>query len=101
MLISKVHWWWFWNYGWEQLDFEYCVSEYILLCDSIAIDKYKIGNEVDFMDLYIYKGDDFYSFGKLDISVFQKEENKYMYIPMKSRHQKHKIHNFILGELRR
>ena len=35
------------------------------------------------------------------MSVFQKEENKYMYIPAKSGHQKHTIYNFILGELRR
>ena len=60
-----------------------------------------MGNEVDFMDLNIYKGDDFFTFGKLDISVFQKEENKYMYIPNKSGHQKHTIRNFVLGELRR
>ena len=53
------------------------------------------------MDLNIFKGDDFFLFGKLDISVFQKEENKYMYIPSKSGHQKHIIRNFILGELRR
>jgi len=53
------------------------------------------------MDLYIYKGDEFFVTGKLDISVFQKEENKYMYIPCKSGHQKHTIRNFILGELKR
>ena len=39
--------------------------------------------------------------GKFDISVFQKEVNKYMYIPATSGHQKHTINNFILGELRR
>ena len=85
----------------NKLDFEYWVSEFNLLRDSITIDKFKFGNEVDFMDLYFYKGNDFSSFGKLDISVFQKEENKYMYIPMKSGHQKYTICNFILGELRR
>ena len=85
----------------SKLEFEHWVSEFNLLRDSIIIDKFKFGNEVDFMDLYIYKGDDFYNFSKLDISVFQKEENKYMYIPMKSGHQKHSIRIFILGELRR
>ena len=60
----------------NKFDFEYWVSEFNLLRDSITIDKFKFGNEVDFMDLYIYKGDDFSSFGKLDISVFQKEESK-------------------------
>ena len=84
----------------NKLDFEYWVSEFNLLRDSITIDKFKFGNEVNFMDLYMYKGNAFSSIGKLDISVFQKEENKYMYIP-KSRHQKHTIRNFILGELRR
>ena len=34
-------------------------------------------------------------------NVFQKEENKYMYIPASSGHQQHTINNFILGELRR
>ena len=53
------------------------------------------------MDLNIFKGEDFYLFGKVDLSVFQKEENKYMYIPSKSGHQKHTIWNFVIGELRR
>ena len=69
--------------------------------DSITTDKFKFGNIVDFMDLNVCKGNDFFSFGKFDISVFQKEENKYMHIPSKSGHQKHTIRNFILGELRR
>jgi hypothetical protein len=51
------------------------------------------------MDLLIYKGDEFFITGKLDISVFQIEENKYMYIPCKSGHQKHTIRNFIIGEI--
>ena len=38
----------------NKLDFEYWVSEFNLLRDSIGtIDKFKFGNEVDFMDLYI------------------------------------------------
>ena len=69
-------------------DFEYWVSEFNLLRETITIDKFKWGNEVDFMDLNIFKGDDCFMFGKLDISVFQKEENKYMYILSKSGHQK-------------
>ena len=56
-------------------DFEDWVSEFNLLRDSITINKFKFGNEVDFMD--------FFSFGKFDVSVFQKEENKYMYSPGK------------------
>ena len=57
--ISTVHWWWFWNFG----------------------------SEVDFMDLFLYKGEEFYVSGKLDISFFQKQDNKFMYIQNKSGHQ--------------
>ena len=53
------------------------------------------------MDLFVFKGESFLENGKFDISVFQKEENKYMYIPANSGHQQHTINNFILGELRR
>ena len=82
-------------------DFEYWVSEFNLLRESITIDKFKYGDKVDFMDLVIFKGDKFASEGIFDISVFQKSENKYMYIPAKSGHAKHTIKNFVLGELKR
>ena len=73
----------------NKFDFEYMVSDFILLQKTITIDKFKIGNEVDFMDLLIYKGDEFFISSKLHISVFQSEENNYMYIPNKSGHQTH------------
>ena len=82
-------------------EFEYWIHEFNLLRETITIDKFKYGNDVDFMDLLVFKGERFYVDGKLDVSIFQKEENKYMYIPAKSGHQKHTINNFILGELRR
>ena len=72
-----------------------------MLRETITIDKFKYGNDVHFMDLFIFKGERFYVDGKLDVSVFQKEENKYMYIPAKSGHAKHTIKNFIRGELKR
>ena len=53
------------------------------------------------MDLYIYKGNKFLIDGTLSIKVFQKPENKYMYIPFKSAHPRHTIKNYILGELKR
>ena len=53
------------------------------------------------MDLFVFIGDQFYLDRKLDIAVFQKEENKYIYIPTNSGHQKHTINNYILGELHR
>ena len=82
-------------------DFEYWVSEFNSLRETITIDKFKYGDRVDFMDLYIFKGEKFASEGIFDISIFQKTENKYMYIPAKSDHEEHTIKNFILGELKR
>ena len=38
----------------NKLDIEYWVLEFHLLHDSITIDKFKVGNTVDFMDLYMY-----------------------------------------------
>ena len=38
---------------------------------------------IGFQGSICYKGNDLSLFGKLDLSVFQKEENKYMYVPMK------------------
>ena len=76
-------------------------SKFNLLRETITIDKFKNGNEIDFKDLYIFKGDRFFVDGKFDISGFQKAENMYMYIPAKSGHQTHTINNFITGELRR
>ena len=62
-------------------EFESWVNEFNLLRESITIDKFKYGNQVDFMDLFVFKGESFLENGKFDISVFQKEENTYMYIP--------------------
>ena len=53
------------------------------------------------MDLFIYKGKDFYEDGKLSVSIHQKETNKFMYIPYRSFHQRHTIKNYVWGELRR
>ena len=82
-------------------EFEMWVNEFNALRETITIDEFKYGNEVDFMDLLIFKGDKFLDNGKLDITVFQKDVNKYMYMPVTSGHQKHTINNFILGELTR
>ena len=49
------------------------------------------GNHVAYMDLYIFKGNEFYETGKLSIKVYQKPENRYMYIPYKSAHPRHAI----------
>ena len=81
-------------------DFEYCVSEFNLLHDTITIDKYSYRYSVEFMDLLIYRGENFAETGKFETSIFQKNDNKYMYIPAKRGHAKHTIKNFILSELK-
>ena len=72
------------------------------ICEkTFFIDKMSFGNHVAYMDLYIFKGNKFYETGKLSIKVYQKPENRYMYIPYKSAHPRHTIKNYVLGELKR
>ena len=60
-------------------------------------------NHVAYTDLYIYiyifKGNKVFETGKLSIKVYQKLENRYMYIPNKASIQdiRYKIKNFVLG----
>ena len=54
------------------------------------------GNHVAYMNLYIFKGNKFYETGKLSIKVYQKPENRYMYIPFKSAHPRYTIKNYVL-----
>ena len=61
------------------LDFEYWVSEFNSLRETITIDKFSFGNSVEFMDLYIYKGDEFFVTGKLDICVSKGRKQIYVY----------------------
>ena len=75
------------------------VNEFNCLRKNIVIDKWQFGNNVAFMDLHIFKGEKFYNEGKLSIKVYQKPENKYMYIPYKSAHPRHTIKNYVIGEL--
>ena len=51
--------------------------------------------------IYIYTKEIFFSHGLLDFQIFQKEINRYMYIPQKSGHASHTIKNYVLGELKR
>ena len=57
----------------SKTEFEMWVNKFNALRETITIDKFKYGNEVDFMDLLIFKGDNFQDNGKFDISVFQKD----------------------------
>ena len=60
-------------------DFEHWVSEFNLLCEKITIDKYSYEDSVEFIDLFIYRGENFAETGKFDMFIFQKKDNKYMY----------------------
>ena len=51
--------------------------------------------------LYIFKGKEFHINGKLSIKVYQKPENKYMYIPLYTLTLDIPLKNYILGELKR
>ena len=82
-------------------DFSKWVYEFNNLRENIFIDKWHFGNKVAFMDLYIFKGNNFFNTGKLSIKVYQKPENRYMYIPYKSAHPRHTIKNYVTGELKR
>ena len=46
-----------------------------MLWERITIDKIKYGDEVDFIHLFISKGEKFNSDGRFGMSIFQKTEN--------------------------
>ena len=47
-------------------DAEYWIIQFNNLRETIKIDKWSFCNHVEYMDLYIYKGDKFYSHGFLE-----------------------------------
>jgi hypothetical protein len=60
-----------------------------------------MGNTVDILDMTVFTGDRYKNQNKLDIKIFQKEMNKYLYIPPDSYHTKASLRSFISSELRR
>ena len=59
-------------------DIIYWINQFNMLRESITIDKWSIGNNVEYMDLEMFKGFNFHINGKLDIKLHQKKdlENK-------------------------
>ena len=57
----------------------YWIDKFNELRDTLPINKYNWGNVLDVKNLLIYKGDTFYSDGKLSISIHQKESNKFIF----------------------
>ena len=58
------------------------LNKFNALRKEITIDEWTCGNDINFMDLYIYKSEAFFKRGKFDISTCQKPSNKYMYLPL-------------------
>lgn len=59
------------------------------------------GREATFLDVTLFKGERFISNNTLDVKLFQKPINKYVYLPPTSFHSKNTFKAIILGELRR
>ena len=53
---------------------------------------------VNFLDLTIYKGPNFSSSHKLDVTTYQKPQNLYQYLDFSSAHPKHVFKSLVLGE---
>ena len=79
----------------------YWITQFNMLRESIKIDKWSIGNKVEYMDLKIYKGSRFFTCGKMNVKLHQKKENKWLYLPHRSGHASHTIRNYVIGELKR
>ena len=66
---------------------------------SIKFTSKSSDDEIDFLDLTLYKGSRFRQTGYLDIKTHEKELNKYLYIPFSSKHTISARRSFIKTEL--
>ena len=71
------------------------------LQDHIRITPSISKSGVNFLDVSIYKSNDFLQTKKLSVNCYMKELNRYQYLPFTSWHPKHQKEAFITGELRR
>jgi hypothetical protein len=69
--------------------------------DSNIILTSNIGTSVDFLDITVFKGPRLCALNKLDFKTFQKAQNKYLYIPPTSYHDRRVFMNLISSELKR
>ena len=54
-------------------DVDYWIKQFNMLRKTIKIDKWSFGNEVKYLNLFIYKGEIFDCSGLLDFNFFQKK----------------------------
>jgi hypothetical protein len=85
---------------------ETAANEFIKLFNELRPNKIKLivtnkGNSVDILDLKIFKGDRFANERLLDTKIFQKPQNKYLYLPISSCHRSNVFKAFIQAELKR
>jgi len=73
------------------------INQFNIQCDSIKLDSIIIDMKVNFLDLTISISDTL----QLNIQLYQKETNKYLYIPPSSNHRKNILNNFITNEINR
>jgi hypothetical protein len=60
--FPKIHRRWIWNYG-NKEDVKCWIDQFNSLRKTTTIDTCSFGNHLEFMDLYIYKGKNFYMSG--------------------------------------
>jgi hypothetical protein len=68
---------------------------------SIKVSGIISSSNIDFLDLHIFKGSRFKSDSKLDINLFTKPMNQFLYLPFTSFHPGANKKGFIIGELTR
>src|ERR1700735_4252267 len=74
---------------------EEIIRQLNILHPNIKLDYNLSSTEVDFLDLHIFKGEQFRASGLLDTTVHQKQLNAYLYIPFNSWHPAHCKSGFI------
>ncbi len=80
-------------------------TQFITMYNSI-VETIKLTHSVDskegiFLDLIIVRGPDFENTNKLDVKLYQKPQNKYLYLPPNSFHDRKVFGSFINSELNR
>ena len=77
------------------------ISLFNSLVESITLSLESFGSSANFLDLTIYKGKRFRKEGRLDVKIFQKPMNKYLYLPFTTDHPIHCLKSFVTTELQR
>ena len=88
-----------WNHGPSSL--QEFLNRYNNMAPSIRVQWNQSTDQINFLDLELYKGHRFKEKGIIDIRLYQKPMNLYLYIPFKSFHPIETQKGFITGELKR